>query len=292
MNVYDDLEIAQNIMEGSIHNFGNSYYGDSSCIYKVSNEKISSIPYVESIKDRDDVLSVIASGDQILNSILYNCKNIDGYDISRFPKYFLLLKIAGILSLNREEFIKFFISSDNYKDVFNEEVYLKLRDNLDSNSLVFWDGLFDYYDGHEIYNSTLFSSQPYSKKMQVQNNPYLDEKNFNILKSKIGDARINFLEGNIFYLISNLSKKYDLINLSSIIYYLRDTYKESPLLEYLKFLDRLPLKEEGVAITYLYDVLKECKFMVDFFANNNIYTEEFIFDESRSDGILRYKKRR
>ena len=123
-------------------------------------------------------------------------------------------------------------------------------------------------------------------------NPYLDDRNFEILKSKLVNTNINFYEGNIFHLIESLPKSYDLINLSSIIYYIKDTYGSSPFLEYLKFLESLPLNDDGIAFTYLYDVLKSSKFIVDYFSYNNVFTDKFEFDDSRYDGVLKYKKRR
>ena len=109
----DDLTIAQNILEHSYFNFGNNHYNDYSSVYKVSNEKISAKSYQETLSNKKKILSVIGSGDQILNSILLGTNDIDGYDISRFSKYFLQLKIAAILSLSKEEFMNFFLYNRN-----------------------------------------------------------------------------------------------------------------------------------------------------------------------------------
>ena len=62
-------------------------------------EIINSRAYIDCLVDRKKVLSTIASGDQILNSILYGAKDIEGFDISVFPKYYLNLKIAAIKNL-------------------------------------------------------------------------------------------------------------------------------------------------------------------------------------------------
>jgi len=290
----DDLIIAQNILERSYFNFGNNHYNDYSPIYKVSNEKISTPQYKDSLSNKKKILSVIGSGDQILNSILFGTQDIDAYDISRFSKYFLCLKMAGILSLNKEEFIKFFIENPDYKEIFSYDIYEKLRVFLSPESLKFWDGLFDYFDGYEIYNSTLFSSETYSKSSQILMNPYLEEENYQNLKRKINDINIRFYEGNIFKIVDSFKDGYDLINLSSIVYYLNDTYPSGNYKDYLEFLHRLPLKEEGIAITYLYDVLRSSRILAKELSNDqdiSINTFEFI-DGPRKDAILTYQKRK
>ena len=287
-NVNDDLIIAQRIMERDYFNFGGVTYHDTSAIYKVSNEVISAVPYQEALKNKEKVLSVIASGDQILNSILSGSTQIDGFDVSVFPKYFLQLKIAAISKLSREEFIKFFLENPKYSDIFSYEVYEKIRDNLSSGAVLFWDGIFDYYDGYDIYNSTLFSTELYTTKSQAVMNPYLKKENYNLLKDKIGNVKLRFYDDNIFRLIDTLKGGYDLINLSSIIYY-NNCYSD-----YLDFLHRLPLNEKGIAITYLYDVFGKSKIFGESLLNDpNITFSSFYFlEKDQSDCILSYQKKK
>lgn len=292
--VRDESVMAQRILERDFFNFGGKFYHSNSAIYKVSNEMISAQPYQEALADKNRILSVIASGDQILNSILLGSTEIDGYDISVFPKYFLLLKMAAVLSLTREEFISFFLDTPNYRDIFSYEFYEKIRDNLSSEALEFWDSLFDYYDGYDIYSSTLFSSELYTKASQLSMNPYLDEDNYKILRSKIGDINIRFYEGNIFKIADSLKDGYDLINLSSIIYYMKDACENGELRGYIDFLSRLPLNDNGIAITYLYDVFGRSKNLSDdVLARDGISLDSFQFlDKARSDGVLTYQKRK
>lgn len=94
-----DLEIAQNIVSRNYQNDSNGKtFHNTSVIYRTSNERICD--YIEYLKNKKKMLSVIASGDQILNSILVNSFNIDAFDISAFPKYFLKLKMAAIRALS------------------------------------------------------------------------------------------------------------------------------------------------------------------------------------------------
>ena len=288
-DVNQDLITAQRILERDYFNFGNSCYHDTSAIYKVSNEMISAIPYCEALKNREKVLSVIASGDQILNSILAGSTIIDGFDVSVFPKYFLQLKMAAISTLTRDEFLQFFIEPIDYKNIFSYDFYEKIKNNLSEDARAFWDGLFDYYEGYDIYHSTLFSSELYTTNSQLKMNPFLKEDNYSILKSNLGKIKIRFFDGNIFKIVDSLKDGYDLINLSSIVY-----YNNSSFSQYVDFLLNLPLNERGVAITYLYDVFGRSKqFSEVLFNQSNLSIEPFPFlEQERCDGLLTYQKKK
>ena len=97
--VKDDVVLAQKIITHSEFNFGcENTFHNSSAIYRFSNEILQD--YCEYFVNRNKILSVISSGDQILNAILNGVKDIDAFDISVFPKYFLYLKIGAIKSLS------------------------------------------------------------------------------------------------------------------------------------------------------------------------------------------------
>lgn len=102
-------------------------------------------------------------------------------------------------------------------------------------------------------------------------NPYLNGNNYEKLKSNLKEAHIEHHVGNIKELEVLKNKSYNLINLSSIIY-----YSFSKMDEYEAFLDQLNLNEGGVALTYLYklrdnmisdSLLSKCD--IDKFDNSN-----------------------
>ena len=84
----EDMKVARQIVDGKRINYiDGTIYHNESMIYKRSNERIEA--YYHHLQDKEKVLSVIASGDQVLNCILGGSKVIDLFDISVFPKYFL-----------------------------------------------------------------------------------------------------------------------------------------------------------------------------------------------------------
>lgn len=108
----EDIITAQKIVSCSFNNMNKENYHGNSFIYRFTNEKINE--YQKYLENRKKVLTVTASGDQILNSVLAGTKEIDSYDISRFPRYFFELKKAAILSLSKEEYLQFFVEGGGY----------------------------------------------------------------------------------------------------------------------------------------------------------------------------------
>lgn len=268
----DDIEIAQRIVGNSVSNITNMPYHNSSAIYTATNEKINN--YQCLLRDRKKTLSVISSGDQILNTVLEGSINIDGYDISRFPKYFLELKRASVMTLDLDEFIEFFYKVDYHKNETYDDLYFEqIRLDLDEPYRKFWDGLFNFFDWSEIYNSTLFSKQGISLDTIIQNNEYLELDNYIKLRELLKIANLNYYTGDIFDLVNRLKQEYDFINLSSIIYYVK---------RYNKILERLPLEQDGGALTYLYNVNKQFKL-----GYPNCQIIQF---DNCPEGIMLYKK--
>ena len=272
----NDIILAQRIVSGKYNNINNpEIYHDTSFIYKFSNESI--IDYQKYLKNRNNAFIVTASGDQILNSILEGTTNITSCDVSRFPKYFFELKKAAILSLSKDEYLDFFLKDDNYDDILNDDIYDNIRNNMCDEDKEFWDGLFQFFEGGEIYNSSLFSHEIVTPQLVISRNSYLQDNNYNKLQSNIEKTNINHQIGNVRDIILNEKKEYDLVNLSSIIYYYNGNYKE--LLESIK------LSDEGIILTYLYD--KGKRNIDDLFKE-----KEYSFDNfSKSgDGVMIYKK--
>lgn len=246
-NVKEDSILAQQIATNAESNLKDTAFHSSSSIYRFTNERMGSSAYVDAIKDKKKILSVVGSGDQILNSILLGSKDITGFDISVFPKYFLMLKLAAIKGLSLDEYLDFFIGECDVE--FSDELYDKFSSCLNDEEREFWDSLFNYSEGQELYYSRLFSSEFISRGVAISRNPYLEPDNYIRLKSQIGDINLKFCDGNIFDIASDLAEGYNLINLSNIWSYIKGGNR---LETYRKLLKSLPLTDDGLILTYLH----------------------------------------
>lgn len=268
----DDIVLAQQIVSGKYSNYDDSkVYHDNSFIYKFSNEMISY--YQKYLENRKKALIITASGDQILNSILSGTYDITSCDISRFPKYFFELKKAAILSLTKDEYFDFFLKDD----ILNDDLYDKIRENLKEENKEFWDGLFQFFEGGEIYNSQLFSHEIITPYTVISRNNYMKDDNYEKLQQQIKKANVNHKVGDIRDILLTDNNKYDLVNLSSIIYFYRGNYKE--------LLKNINLNEKGIILSYLFDNKRKRKYEEIFFE------EEFTLDYlTPNDCALVYKK--
>ena len=241
MNHFD---IAQCIVRGTHNNLNkDKTFSEHSFIYKKTNERLQDI--LDIFSDKENILCVIGSGDQILNALLNKPKKIDAFDISIYPKYFLELKIAAIKTLTREEFIQFFIEDINHYDAeyYDDLFYEKIITELDEETKDFWKYLFDFNDWYDIYNSMLFSTEPVIKEYALVQNKYLEEQEYYKLREILNDTKINYIQSDILNL--DIEENYDLIYLSNIIQYVDPNLYKSKI-------DNFSEKTRGIIVTYLF----------------------------------------
>ena len=273
------LELAQLIVRGSYINFNyKQAYGKTSSIYRFSNENISS--YFNHLQNKEKVLTVIGSGGQIINGILAGTRDFDCFDISIFPEYYLHLQLASILALSQEEYLEYYFSEEKER-LFSDELYDKISAKLNGKYKEFWDTLYMFDDGIDIYNSLLFKYDLFFKKNILKNNPYLQENNYEKLKAILQTEHIRINPTVLDITKVKFSKEYDLINLSNIL-----TYYFKTLEEYLDFLDNnFLLKENGEIINYFFRINQNIESKADKLLNNKSSIEDI------GDGkILIYKR--
>lgn len=284
----EDIAKASQIIEKTSNENSNKSFDSNSGIYLFSNENMSDNVYRKYLIGKKDLLSVIGSGDQVINSILFGSTKITAFDISSFPKYLLLLKIAAIKSLDKEEFVSFF------KEDLDEKELLKLAkriaNNLDENTLKFWYSLISNFGFEKIKESKLI------KKIRIEymnpfQNPYLiDLDTFEIIRERLEDVELTFYDKDIYTLVGSKKDlpKYDLANLSNITSY--NTRKRN-----LELLESIPLKNDGYILNYFFyngykssaSQSRPCLSL----SNENI--ESKIFDlENKKGGLILSKKRK
>ena len=240
----DYKDVAQSIVRGNYSNLnGKNTFHSESFIYKKTNEKLNE--FIDLLLNKDKVLSVIGSGDQILNTLLTKPSKIDAFDISVFPKFFLKLKIASIKSLSRDEYIKFFFSTtETFLDEYYDDLYFdKIGKELDIEAEDFWTYLFQYNDWYDIYNSTLFSSESVFEEQAIIQNKYLDNDEYYKLRDILQNVQINYIESNLLDL--KINDTYDLIYLSNILEYVKKS-------AYFDKIDELSVKNKGIIISYIF----------------------------------------
>lgn len=245
-------------------------------IYDVNNKFASIYPFTtENIKgyldlfdvENKNVLTVGASGDQTLNLLYRNAKNVDYFDMNPFTEVYFNLKCAAIKILGLNEFLEFFCfdafpsTFKKNKNAFNINVYYKLSPYLDDNTRKFWDSLYLEQNGFNIRKSMLFSNDEESFRVLSKVNDYLNEEAYNKLKMElVKKEKPRFIETNITKLSSKLIKKYDYILLSNIAQYLDYIYDKDELVNFKRIIKSLSneLNPNGkIMLSYLYETKKD-----------------------------------
>lgn len=273
----DIITDALKIIDNSTSNIKNAYFHEESFIYMKTNERIQD--YINYLLNKRHILSVIGSGDQILNTAITSPQVIDCFDISVYPEYFINLKLAAIKTLSKEEYLDmFFESALTTKDEYYDDLYFdKIRSELPKKYQEFWNSLLNHTDWYEITNSSLFSSEVVTRDYAKKQNLYLSDAVYNTLKDKIAKIKFNFYVGNILDIYKAFNQKYDLIFLSNILAYVDK-------LEYRNMLDYFNLSEDGYILTYLFGNLSE---NTKIFNNSRVKIKKF---DNSDNGIMIYSK--
>lgn len=265
----DTLELAQLIVRGEYINFNfNNVFDEASAIYRFTNEDITS--YFHHLENKEKVLTVIGSGGQILNGILAGTLNFDAFDISIFPEYYLYLQIASIMALSKEDYLKYYFSDDK-EELFCDELYEKISNNLVGKHKEFWDSLYMFDDGIDIYNSLLFRHDVCLKDYVIELNPYLQDNNYEKLRNILKTSNININTYVADIINTRFNNKYDLVNLSNILSYY---FKESTLDKMIEFLSiNFNLNSGGEIINYFYRLNLETVESMNKLLKSNGYVE-------------------
>lgn len=280
-------------------------------LYPFTTENISGYINHFVLKDKS-LLTVGSSCDQILNAILMDCKNITLLDINPYTKYYYYLKVAALLELNRDEFLKFLrfrdypeVFKDN-KEFFNISVYNKIRNTLrllNYESYLFWDELFQTFKPLDIRENLISHDEGRNEEV-IGSNLYL--KNtilYEEIKNKIKNAKPVFINGDLFDV--KLEEKFDNIWLSNVASYL--AFEEIKIM--IDIFYELLNKNGKLLIGYLYDTTRDTKYQdswpkiydintfFEIYKDKNISLETFLGveglkfnDKKIKDSVLILKK--
>lgn len=229
-------------------------------IYSFTTENISDyMKYFD--LDNKSLLTVGSSGDQVLNSFYLGARDITLFDINPYCKYYVYLKIAGILSLTYEQFQLFFFKYYNNpfgknKLMFDKSIYdKKIKDTLkvlDYESFLFFDELFSMYSGNKIRNRLFDDDEDRKVVIKGFNNYLRDEDSYNKMKSIIKKIYFNYINGNIFE--DDINGKFDNIFLSNLC----TVVEIDKIRELLIKLDSNNLNSQGsILLGYLWDAYFE-----------------------------------
>lgn len=221
MNVSKDLQTVDNLITNREYNRIN--LSNLTWIYPFTNENIKDFFDNFDFQGKN-CLTVLSGGDFVLDMYLKGAKEITTFDVNPLTYYFFHLKKAAIQAdFSLKEFNNFFLSDNQY----NKKQFDILSPYLDATSYEFWSFIYKKYDENVIRSDeTLFHKCGISQNILKKYINYLSKENYAILKEKIANLKINFIEEDIRTLYKCDLGTYDFIYFSNIIEYAYELFYE------------------------------------------------------------------
>ncbi len=221
MDINKDLQTVDNLINNREHNRWN--LSNLTWIYPFTNENIKAFFSNFDFQDKK-CLTILSGGNFVFDMYLKGANEITTFDVNPLTYYFFHLKKAAIQAdFTLEEFKEFFLFQKRY----NKKQFEYLKPYLDAESYEFWDFIFKKYDEEEIKSDKSLFHQYYKGLEPLEKFiTYLSKENYNILKEKINNLKINFIEEDIRTLYQHNLDTYDFIYFSNIIEYANDLFYE------------------------------------------------------------------
>jgi len=183
------------------------------------------------------VLSIVGSGDQIVNAYFFGAKEVVGFDINRYAWFMLDLKWTALRRLDYGEFLKFF-GRRLAGGSLNFALYRKIRLELSLRTRHHFDKLYREFrnDGRRLAASENFRQRAMLECSAAAVNHYLkNEAAYRRCREILRDKKPIFLELDVNDIASakRLKGNFDVINLSNVLNYISRNIKEDDLVKVL-----------------------------------------------------------
>lgn len=196
------------------------------------------------------VITVTGSADHILNAILQGATQITTFDINPSAKPYMDLKISATKNLSYEEFIKLLLFESNMNLDYN---IISSLDMLDESKMFWLEQLSKFNNnGIELRNSSLFNTKYFNPNSKLWQNLYLEKSKYKLLKQKLKDANITFINASLKDL--KIDEYFDYMFLSNISDYLNLMYSRDILKKYRDLLSEFQKRVNTIYFAYLYDI--------------------------------------
>lgn len=263
-------------------------------IYSFANENIDGYMQYFDLREKS-LLTVGSSCDQLLNANLNGCNDITVCDICPLVEYYYYLKLASILTFDREELL-YFLCRTKYKDnreynphLFTKKNFRLVKDtlkSLDYESHNFWEYIFENYSREFI--ELLFQYGINSSRSITYCNRYLkNDYNYNQLKKTISNLSVSFINDDITSF--KIDRTFDNIWLSNVAHYI----EEDQISEMINHNIDMLSSNGQMLISYFWSKDMTIKGFPIKALLNSEYKQKIVsgaYDKKYKDSILVYRK--
>ena len=189
--------------------------------YVVTNENQTAALKEFDVKDKD-ILCVTSSGDFAFNALSLGARKVVTFDINKFAKYVLDLKVATVKTYPEAKLYAGFWLS-NSPDYLSYNKFLEIRGNLNKEDYDFWTYVYTFLNNanNTLNNTDFFRNTIYNTNvLQERFNLYYRELYYEQLRRSLLTTKIDSNDLDITK-INTLKSNYqfDVVYLSNIIQY-------------------------------------------------------------------------
>lgn len=258
-------------------------------LYSFTTENIAGYINQFDFKNKK-ILTVAGSGDHILNVILKGGTTINAFDINRSALFYCELKLVMLKELELEQFLNFFMIDGKYP--LDYDIYTKYADKLTKKAKHYFDELYKRFDynGLNLRLSDVFDNKYDTTENKLRYNCYLNTIDYELVKNRLNNVNICFIEGNIKDL--QFSHDYDTILLSNISDYLYD-FGDNRLQNYFNSILKLKTDKNNVVFGYVYDIdskIKRSEIDYPNFRKKAFSNSKYIYSETVIESAILGKK--
>lgn len=237
LELYNYQEITSNIQS----EFESTNYTTP---FSRTNEDLESYYKYFPIENKN-ILTVVGSGDQILQAVKDCPKEIHAFDQNPLAIYMAKLKIAGLQALDYSEYKELF---DYFYHLTEKEYYKLLREYLDDDAKKFWDTI---YKKIQEGRFSIYTRKSGCFNTNKGSNSYEHIDNYHLTKNNINKTPIYYYTDELFKLFDNIPNdiKFDTVVLSNIYDWLSKKNKKI-FCEFVKSELVKHLAEDGIIDVY------------------------------------------
>lgn len=196
------------------------------------------------------VITVTGSTDHILNIVFKGGTDITTFDVNPLTEKYMDLKLAALRSLDFKDFVNFLLYDSNISLDYD---ILSSLDMSDSSRKLWLEKLNEFNkDGLSLKHSKYFNRNYFNPDSKVWQNLYLNEDGYKLVKERLGNVRIKFLNRSLENL--EVDEDFDYMFLSNISDYIGMMYGKDGLIKYRDLMNKFLLRVKTIYMAYLYDV--------------------------------------
>lgn len=221
--------------------------------YLVTNENQNAALKEFDVKDKD-ILCVTSSGDFAFNALSLGARKVVTFDINKFAKYVLDLKVATVKTYPEAKLYAGFWLS-NSPDYLSYDKFLEIRVNLSRESYDFWTYVYTFLNNanNTLNNTDFFRNTIYNTNvLQERFNLYYRELYYEQLRRSILTTKIDSYDLDITK-INTLKSNYqfDVVYLSNIIQYyatIKGLDSKEKVYDFLESVKKELLRKDGTLV--------------------------------------------